>query len=245
MSIRIEKQDAEILLKLGVKAEEIEIIKGADCVVEYEVVDDVLVRVTLDCAKEELGLEDFWSGIDRAVFHWTAYRESKKGGVFLFNTHDWHEGKESECEDEAYTELPTLEGLSDEEKAEILGEYFIKECCGERVQQLINIEEDDVESAINYCDKKGDFSYVEDAVFEVVYEKVGNATMYNGQCYEYLKDVGMGWACERAANMGLELKDADEFKIANAAMEQDVMEEIDWGKFEELHNKLYPSNDED
>lgn len=75
--MKLEKKDEKILTDMGYSIEDIKQIKRLRY--EFELYDKngQVEKITVDTAKEKLSKEDFLSGLGRAAFHKTSYRETK------------------------------------------------------------------------------------------------------------------------------------------------------------------------
>lgn len=90
--MKISKQEKEKIIKLlmswGERAEDIPQIFRGKRVAKFEWTkkgEFTDKKISCDKAFELLGFEDFWSGISRASFHWSAYRYTLDGtgGVYI------------------------------------------------------------------------------------------------------------------------------------------------------------------
>lgn len=81
--MKLLKSDIEYLLSMGESVDTIEQIKRAKRIIKLTNAKGE--RITQDKAVEILGRKEFLSGLDRASFHWTAYRENENGESVYFD----------------------------------------------------------------------------------------------------------------------------------------------------------------
>ena len=227
-----------------VSDKEISIIENAVCNITVQFMD-CHIPIGHDAVRQELGDEDFYASIDRAVFHWDTSADSKNGDHFEFDTSKWHKDDTNtyEGEDiELFTLPKELGDFSERDQRRIVSDFIMNT----ELKEFYDDNDFDWDDLFNYFEDNDSYMLDKDQVvgetISFVCDTCDEILTDEDECYRTIQEYGLKEAIKLTLENGYTVDQLDEHTIASNVLFEIYTKNINYDFIRETITKLIEGN---